>query len=305
MNETIFFGNGINRLTKSNPSWHVLLTKLKEKRIFKDDKLPNTMIYERIILDRPKLHLEILKEEFDVKSQISNFMINTAIHPLYQQLHELKAQNYLTTNYDNSFIDTIQNHFNNQIRVENLSTEGIYSLRREKRIYKTRKEYKSFWQLHGEIERPASIMLGLDHYCGSIGKIDSYIKGGYEYRRNGKQIRELSITQKLKDTSFTKTSWVELFFNSNIHILGFTLDYSETDLWWIINKRARMLKDEKILNHIKNKIVFYCDEIDSQKKGLLESMGVKVNIVERTSTFKNNYEAHYEGLMKTLRRRIK
>ena len=305
MKETILFGNGINRLSKSNPSWGVLLNDLKGEHQFKDNTLPNTMIYERIILDRPNLRMEILEDEFKVKAKISESMNLTETQPIYHALYSLNATNYLTTNYDNSFINTIQNEYNNQIRVEDLSTEGVYSLRREKRVYTTRKEYKSLWQIHGEIKRPASIMLGLDHYCGSIGKVDSFIKGSYEYRKDGKSIREESISKKLNSKSFTKTSWVELFFNSNIHILGFTLDYSETDLWWIINKRARLLKDERVYQRINNKIEFYCIEIDDQKKGLLESMGVNVNIVEPAKEIEDKYEAHYKGLIYLLKKRIK
>lgn len=304
MKETILFGNGINRLSKTNPSWGDLLTELKGKRDFKDNLLPNTMIYERIILDRPNLHMEVLDDEFKVKSNISESMYDTVNHPYYLKLYDLQAQNYLSTNYDNSFINTVQSEFNNQLHVENKSTEGVYSIRREKRIFKTNKDYKSLWQIHGEIDRSASIMLGLDHYCGSIGKIDNFIKGGYEYRKDGEPIRELSISRKMKEKAYSEVSWVELFFNSNIHIVGFTLDYSETDLWWIINKRARMLKDEKVYKFINNKIEFYCDHIDEQKQGLLESMGVNVNIVPRKNGIKDKYVAHYEGLFEVLENKI-
>ena len=41
-------------------------------------------------------------------------------------------------------------------------------------------KYKYIWPIHGTIQHPKSIMLGLDHYCGSIGKINDYIKGKYK-----------------------------------------------------------------------------------------------------------------------------
>lgn len=304
MKETILFGNGINRLSSTNLSWEDLLNDLKEERDFKDENLPNTMTYERIILDRPNLHMEILDDELKVKSNISKLMSNTVNHDYYQRLYDLQAQNYLTTNYDNSFLNSIQAHFKNQLIVENRSTEGVYSIRRQKVIFETKESYKSLWQIHGEIDKPASIMLGLDHYCGSIGKIDNFIKGAYEYRKKGEQIRELSIRRKMKEKAYSEVSWVELFFNSNIHIVGFKLDFSETDLWWIINKRARILKDKKAYNYINNNIEFYCDNIEEQKKGLLESMCVNVNIVPRKEGIKDKYVAHYESLFSTLETRI-
>ena len=44
-----------------------------------------------------------------------------------------------------------------------------------------------------------------------------------------------------------------LFFNSDIHIVGFGFDYSEIDLWWILNKRARMMLANNSAKQIKNK----------------------------------------------------
>ncbi|MCJ8326248.1 MAG: hypothetical protein MJK08_04015 [Campylobacterales bacterium] len=60
------------------------------------------------------------------------------------------------------------------------------------------------------------------------------------------------------------------FFNTDIHILGFGLDYSEIDLWWILNKRARLGRTQKL----KNKIFFYtkkltyqeCDKLTTKEK---------------------------------------
>ena len=66
------------------------------------------MIYERIILDRPNLHKELLSDEFTVKQRISASMKETASHPFYIELYNLEATNYLTTNYDYGFLRTIR-----------------------------------------------------------------------------------------------------------------------------------------------------------------------------------------------------
>jgi hypothetical protein len=34
-------------------------------------------------------------------------------------------------------------------------------------------------------------------------------------------------------------SWLDLIFTQNIHIVGLTLDFVESDLWWLITYRAR------------------------------------------------------------------
>ena len=146
-------------------------------------------------------------------------------------------------------------------------------------------------------------MLGLDHYCGSIGKIDSYIKGWYRHVQEGKTIEEPSIENKFKNNSFNNSSWVELFFTSNIHIIGFTLDYSEIDLWWIINKRARLKRSKNLEKKIKNKITYYCNEIDDQKKGLLASLDIEVQVDELIDT-DNKYFDYFKKLIKQFKRKL-
>ncbi len=303
MDNTIIFGNGINRLSAKNISWGHLLDVIKGSRKFNDALLPNTMIYERIILERPDTHDDVLYNEFEVKKEISELMKNIEPTEIYSELFKLNAQNYLTTNYDYAFIDSIKDLKEVVLPIYEYSTEDVYSIRRLKRIPNTNQHTKYFWQIHGEIRKPATIMLGLDHYCGSIGKIDSYIKGWYRHVQEGKTIEEPSIENKFKNNSFNNSSWVELFFTSNIHIIGFTLDYSEIDLWWIINKRARLKRSKNLEKKIKNKITYYCNEIDDQKKGLLASLDIEVQVDELIDT-DNKYFDYFKKLIKQFKRKL-
>ena len=116
-------------------------------------------------------------------------------------------------------------------------------------------------------------MLGMDHYCGSIGKIDSYIKGNYVHE--GKKIP--SMIDKLKSTEWkdeNAISWIDLFFTKNIHIIGFGMDYAEQDIWWVLNKRKRIIKEEKA--SVDNKIYFYDCGGSKSKIAMLEALGVTV-----------------------------
>jgi len=302
MENTIFFGNGINRLSASNISWNDVLTKIKGSRKFEDNTLPNTMIYERIVLEKPAKHIDVLHDEFEVKEKIADFMGSVEEHEFYSTMYDLNAQNYLTTNYDYAFIKTIIGRDDINTPIHEYSLEDVYSIRRLKRISNAHEQKKHFWQIHGEIGKPATIMLGLDHYCGSIGKIDGYIKGRYNYRVDKKQINEESLVDKFENYSFTNSSWVELFFTTDVHIFGFSLDYSEIDLWWIINKRARMLRSE-LKNHLKNKIVFYTNRIDDQKKALLNIMNVEVQMIKVPDS-PTEYSEFYNILFKSLKRNL-
>lgn len=303
MKNTILFGNGINRLITTNISWSQLLDAIKGANKFKDDILPNTMIYERIVLQRLTKNKDILQDEFEVKSDIANLLADISANEVYLEIFNLRAQHYITTNYDYGFVTSILSLPEILLPIEEYSTEDVYSIRRRKRIKNSKKAEKNFWQIHGEIRKPATIMLGLDHYCGSIGKIDNYIKGNYRYVSEGKEILESSIEQKFKESSFNNSSWIELFFTSNIHILGFTFDFSEIDLWWVLNKRARMMKSNSVSSKVKNEIHFYCNEIDEQKKALFESMNVTIHVV-KLPTGSDIYVRNYRHLINLIRGKL-
>ncbi len=280
MKNTVLFGNGLNRISKKPVSWSKLLDKLKADRQFEDNELPNTMVYERIFLEKHKPKANEQADELKIKQIISNTMRNQGSNELFELLAKKKIENYLTTNYDYTFEKAIK------LEPNKLSTEEIYSLRR-KRSYKTKGRIKRLWNIHGEIDHPKSIMLGLDHYVGSVSKIDSYVKGRYKHTVGGKSISVLPMVDKIQGNKFCHTSWIDFFFSSNIHIIGFSLDYSETDIWWLLNKRARYAVECKV----KNKIYFYTCNISPEKKGLLESFNVEVIEVKNTTNpdYKNMY----------------
>ena len=52
MEHTLFFGNGINRLSENHVTWNDLLDRIKGINNFKNGQLPNTMVYERIFLEK-------------------------------------------------------------------------------------------------------------------------------------------------------------------------------------------------------------------------------------------------------------
>ncbi|EKN5111975.1 hypothetical protein DYG64_15900 [Yersinia enterocolitica] len=279
MENTIFFGNGINRLSENNVTWSDLLDNIKGINKFESGQLPNTMVYERIFLEKHAPDTSEKNDEFEIKSVIANGLRKQGSNEVLKALASLPIKHYLTTNYDYALEKALN------ISPVKLSSEDIYSLRR-KRMYESENDTKFLWNIHGEIDNPRSIMLGLDHYCGSVSKIDAYVKGKYSHKINGADVTVKSMLDKISDSSFCHTSWVDLFFSSNVHILGFSLDYSETDIWWLLNKRARFSSEATI----NNKIYFYTHDISDEKKGLLEAFNVEVIIIKlMNNSFKNMY----------------
>lgn len=298
MDKTLLFGNGLNQLTTGLISWKDLLDRIKKKNKFDDPQLPNTMIYERILLERSKLTDGIFAVEGNIKSEIAEQMQNIPTNKYYEMVYNLGFKNYLTTNYDYSLKKKLKEL---GLFSKNNSTEDIYSIRRNTSILdKTEKEVCKIWNIHGEVDRPSSIMLGLDHYCGSIGKLDAYLKGTYEFQENKKPVRVNSISDKIKRSEYDKHSWVELFFNTDIHILGLSLEYSETDLWWILNKRARIMNDKKTSVHISNQIFYYSTSIEPEKEGVLNSFNVKVVKTENPNPKTFNWKNYYRDTIEKI-----
>lgn len=281
MRNTVLFGNGINRISDNAVSWDDLLDTIKGSNFFNNGSLPNTMVYERIFMEQHVAKKSHKADELQIKNCIAEAMQSQGSNEIFELLASMDVDNYLTTNYDYAFEKALD------IPPEKLSTEEVYSLRR-KRKYSTKHGAKYLWNIHGEIDHPKSIMLGLDHYCGSVSKIDSYVKGNYKHTVSGKSVAVASMKEKLRSDSYCLTSWVDLFFSSNVHIVGLSLDYSETDLWWVLNKRARFVADGLVFN----KIFFYTNHIDEEKMGLLKSFDVDVVI---TGVVDGDYKGMYKS----------
>lgn len=297
---TILFGNGLNNLSKNKIPWTDLLDRIKGKTKFDNGELPNTFIYERAIFENIFAN-DIRQTEFKTKQSIAELFETIETNDFYSMLFQLKCKNYLTTNYDYAFKNCITQ--TGEYVAYNHSTEDIYSIRRQTQILnKDQNEVCKIWNLHGEISAPVSIMLGLDHYCGSVSKLDAYIKGTYEFQEKSKLIRIKKITDKLKNKEFDNRSWAELFFTSNIHIIGLSLDYSETDLWWLLTKRARIISDEKSNSLLNNEIYYYDRYIKSDKEALLNSLNVKV-IKPKNDTY-DDWNAYYTDILKQIENKI-
>lgn len=305
--KTILFSNGLNYLSKGFVSWNQLLNRIKGDNLFENGKLPNTMIYERSVIGNPISFDTLTQKEEEIKKDIAFMLANFPSNLFYDKLAALDAENYITTNYDYASLKTYL--ANPSFELKNKSTEGIYSIRRYKEILKYGELKSRIWHMHGEIDVHQSIMLGLDHYCGSVAKIDGYVKGRYEYQEDKKTIKTASIIDKLKNTSrFDRSSWIELFFNSDVYIIGLGLDFSEIDLWWILNKRARFKLDNRSKNLVNNKIVYfstYSNEDQPNNNDQLELLAtmhveiVKIKLDESDDKYAKAYDSIFNKIQYT------
>lgn len=290
MQNSLLIGNGFNRINQDNVNWKKLLDSIvKDKDTMSD--LPNIINYEYLLLEKNEGGKAQYGEK-KVKEHIAKELVAMKSSHLYDQICELDVQNIMTTNYDYVLDDTLREKYD---LVDRHFREKIYSIQRKKQYLQSNKKMLTVWNIHGEIDYPSSIMLGLDHYCLSVAKINQYVNGKYTVERN----KVHSIKDKLTNYSFWDCkSWVELFFKSNVYIIGSGLDYSEIDLWWILDKRARMFKNKDLKSKINNKIVFY-SSVDKSKHKLCDAFNIEV--VDRKDT---DWEEFYNFAIQDVKRRI-
>lgn len=277
MINSVLFGNGFNRLESDNPSWACLLDAIS-KDCDAIHCVPPTFQYEYTLLQ----YLNNNKgardaEEISFKRDIAKRLSKIKCSKILKDLQTIGVKLFLTPNFDSAFYGDSPDK--NQFAASDTS-EQIYSLHRWHKLVREEKDIVVY-PYHGEIFYPKTIELRFDHYCGAIGKIDKYIKGSYTFS-SAKNKFVTAISARLKNNSVLHLSdfnaedhgipdilsWIDAFFFTNLHIIGFGLEFSEIDIWWILNRRARLIAKygEK---RVKNKIYYYPTDPISATDGLL------------------------------------
>lgn len=311
---TVLYGNGFNRLNNVN-SWESLVHVIDDNS--DKYKLPNTLQYEGKVLSKPykteaflrtsdgkilttpdhkKL---IIREQSEVliKQEIVNGMKTYQSNDLFDELLRLNVEHYITTNYDNVADESLLRMKYTENLLERDKSESVFSIHRKK-SYSKDDEKKYLWKIHGELSNIGSIMLGYYHYCSYIGQIKKYLVGDYEFAKRKVKGKIPKIEDRLSITPYDIFSWIDLFFTSNIYIIGLGLYYEEIDLWWILTNRKRLIQKLGD-NIISNKIVFYGDT-EPGMKSMLNHLDVDV-----VTSKKRNYEDKYKDYIFDIKKRTK
>ncbi|MBQ8158477.1 MAG: hypothetical protein IJ081_05600 [Prevotella sp.] len=288
---TIFYGNGVNRLSKDGKSWDNVLRQISQGQFLPPIE-NNTLKYEYIVLPKDRyievvddnikeegktLPPELKDTEKSIKEDLASELSQFKAADFYKKLAELKADNYMTTNYESHLINPF-------------FKMGYHLMDPDNRIYKTKPHYTlekgeshiKYWNIHGCLELQESMLLGLYEYSKYVINIDKIIR---------------SIERDLPDVD--KESWPYIMLHSDVHILGFGLGYEEIDIWYFLTSRKRLLRTNKIE---KNRITYYVindDSFDIGKVKLLEALDVEVKIIDfdwSSDAYKKAYEDIYNRI---------
>ena len=285
MEKTILYGNGVN-LLGGGPSWNKLLQDISKKSLLPPIK-SNTLKYEYIILpqeentegvivadensilvdDEGNAICFVENTELNIKASLAKKLKEQEPSFFYDKLVELDADHYVTTNYElflpQKFSLEIL-HFENPL---------IYRCR----ILKRESEIKTFWNIHGDTENPEDIILGLSDYCQYVAEIDKYLN---------------------RSESLNFHSWIDLLFDTEVHILGLAMANEEIDLWNVLTTRKRIRRHNS--TECQNEIYYYAiqdESFDPGKKELLKALDVNVVDIEfdwSENAYKKAYDRIFE-----------
>lgn len=322
MGKVLLLGDGLNLLSQ-NLSWKTLLSNVQAKDeagLAVHDSMdlvdvPYPLQYDYLLLSsdfRKRVHevkgstgwKKVIEDrQFALKKAICDELKAFSPNDIYRQLASLSFDAYLTTNYDH-VLDGTLNAMSYQSVVGDKS-EMNYNIRRKRCLLKG-SDKKTIYPIHGDMDSPRSIVIGYNHYCGTVAKISDYLKGNYKMKiGKGSEFKIPRMLDRLQNGDDQFYSWIDHIFMSDVYIVGLGLDYSEIDLWWLLDRRQRMVRGDGVMK--KNKIVYFLIE-DSKKLtqpqiakvGLLDRLGVQCHYISKS----NGYMAAYQEIVDIIAKEI-
>lgn len=298
--KVLLLGNGIARAFYETKSWNELIEKIQDKNKFplpaEQYKMPLPLKIDMLANGHDFEHdknFNYAMRRFEDNDQ-SNTLIN---------LLNLDFDYILTTNYTYE-IEYAVKEDNQPFLYEDLEKYKLPTQDEENSIIKyhyqiptNSKEY-SIWHIHGEV-LPKNHSI-INHY--EYGKLLSTY------------IRHFS-SKKINQPKVKIYTWLDAFILGDVYIVGFGMDFSEIDLWWLLEQKAINKKDKGIAvgtttffepteqtKDTKNQKPPEVVDANECKKSLLEIYGVSVENLNFTVNDKEkDYPRFYQKVLNWLK----
>ncbi|MBQ6479170.1 MAG: hypothetical protein IJI44_07385 [Erysipelotrichaceae bacterium] len=242
----LLLGNGLNR-SFGGVSWDGLLDEIKDKESFRSDACNYLMPMplKAVMLTKNKLAEKMAEvvEEADRKNADKSRKI--AWDSFSKTNHELRSKINLLINGNFDYVLTT--NYGYEIETSLLDLDGIKPKQIQKlmNFYEVDNAQKQFllntfnlvndipiWHIHGEARKPGSMILGNFYYGKNLRRCVERLDGSLDRKINGKIVE---FRKNMKDRKPQKIgSWVDAFILGDVYVLGLGLDFSESDIWWLI-----------------------------------------------------------------------
>ena len=240
--KVLIIGNGLVRNSK-NKTWYELIKSLSADE-YKELELPKATPYS--------IRATVLTDDEDVtrhNKYENEFMAGNYAYEYNTCLSKLLRIPFdaiLTTNYTYEIEYQMKSNYpelsnktkrNYSFNTYNNSSDAKYLIRTFNRLKTDEYGEKDIWHIHGEQRRKSSMILTHDEYIKLINKeVDYFSKRNNEYEENQNEI-------------YFK-SWLDYFVLGELYIIGLGFDFSEFDLWWLLNRRIRENINKNNIPHI-------------------------------------------------------
>lgn len=245
--KVLLLGNGINRAF-GDKSWGDFMSAIQdtEKYPYNQDRYMLPMGLKASLLSGNKLK-EKLRDYTEEHKKV--YACNQQeLSDLLYDMASMPFDYILTTNYSYELELALskKDKITDKDLVKSMSYTGRkspetrYFLHTYNEIM-TKRGPRQVWHIHGEYRKPDSLILGQFHYGNLLYKYNEILERNTgTYKRNIKSRQ----TQKIN-------SWVDAFILGDVYMVGQGMDFAETDLWWLFEKK--FVQD----NDVAGKTVFY------------------------------------------------
>ena len=224
--QVLLTGNG---LTRNNKPWAELIRSLARDGVpvakfaanTGESSLPYTIMTLATAETEDVVRKKKYQDEFSDKKYPDN--------PMLKSLISLPFDAILTTNYTYE-IECVQ--ISQYAALSDKTKYACSTLSQRDNRYllhtfnRLTEDGGDIWHIHGELRNKSSMILSHDEYARLIHEIMTY------NQKRGKDYQDYGNDLKFK-------SWVDYFLMGDVYILGFGMDYSEFDLWWLLGRRLR------------------------------------------------------------------
>ena len=291
MNQVLLIGNGLNRLS-GGYSWENVLLELAKNAdvpelMCRKDLTPFSILYEEIAVHS---HVQSRTQERELKHLVARLVKKMRHNKYHEAFMEMAGNHVLTTNYDYN----LETATSRTSRTSSFRSESRYSVFRKQTV-----SNKYVWHIHGEINMPDSILLGYDHYSGQLQKLRTYATADHSTKT------QLKSPFKLHHLDFEISggtySWIDVFLRDEVHIVGFTLDYTEIDLWWLLSYKQRL---NQLSGYETGRTIYYRvseheqSERERARLEALKSFGVEIKEHKVKRDYRDGYDQILDALSK-------
>ena len=280
----LLLGNGINR-AYDFASWDELIKSIQTKELSKEEENAlETMPYplRPIILTDDHVD-EKLK---NISCDLSELRAGKEEESVLRSLASLPFDAILTTNYTYELEKAIHSEFKcvSKKKCKNrhvtCDKQGKNATRQLHTYFEGSNENQTIWHIHGEANRPDTMVLGHYFYGKLLSLMQSYV-ALFQKRYKGNVVREQGMNCY---------SWIDLFMLGNVYVVGQGLDMSELDLWWLINCKRRHFPETSI--------TLYKTNIPESQRMLCEAYNIRMI---RGELKDKDYKSYYNKTIEDIR----